>query len=154
MTKEIIVMIIGALPVIELRWAIPQALYWQMPIVKAFWLSVAGNIIIIAPVLFLLEPVSAKLRRFKLWSRFFDSLSERTRRKANLIQKYETLGLAIFVAVPLPGTGAWTGCLAASLFKIRFRYAFMAIAAGVLGSGLIVSALCELGKISIQAVIR
>ncbi len=154
MAKEIIVMLIGALPVLELRWAIPQALYWQMPIVKAFWLSVAGNIIIIAPVLFLLEPVSVKLRRFKFWSRFFDSFSERTRKKANLIQKYEALGLAIFVAVPLPGTGAWTGCLAASLFKIRFRYAFMAIAAGVLGAGLIVSALCELGKISIQAVIR
>jgi len=154
MVKEIIVMVIGAIPVLELRWAIPQALYWQMPIVKAFWLSVAGNIIIIAPVLLFLEPVSNKLRKFKLWSRFFDWFVERTRKKADVIQKYEALGLAIFVAIPLPGTGAWTGCLAASLFKIRFRYAFISIAAGVLGAGLIVSALCVLGKISIEAVIR
>ena len=154
MGKEIIVMIIGATPVLELRLAIPQALYWQMSIVKAFWLSVAGNIIIIAPVLLLLEPISNKLRRFKLWSRFFDWFAERTRKKADVIQKYEALGLAIFVAIPLPGTGAWTGCLAASLFKIRFRYAFMAIVAGVLAAGLIVSVLCVLGKISIEALIH
>jgi uncharacterized membrane protein len=152
--KEYMVMIIGALPVLELRWAIPQALWWKMPIMKAFWLSVLGNSIPVIPVLFLLEPVSSRLRKFKLWSRFFDWLTERTKKRADLIQKYEALGLALFVAVPFPGTGAWTGCLAATLFKIRFRYAFIAILAGVLGSGVIVLTLCLLGMISIEAVIR
>jgi uncharacterized membrane protein len=147
-------MVIGALPVLEVRWAIPQALIWKMPILKAFWLSVLGNIIPVAPLLFLLEPVSNKLRRFKLWSRFFDWFAERTKKKADLIQKYEALGLALFVAVPLPGTGAWSGCLAATLFKIRFRYAFIAIVAGVIGAALIVLALCLLGIISWQAVIK
>lgn len=148
------VVIIGAVPILELRWAIPQALYWNMPIFKALYLAVLGNSLIVAPVLFLLEPVSNYLRKFKLMKRFFDWFSERTRKKAEVIQKYEALGLAIFVAIPLPGTGAWTGCMAASLFKIKFRYAFFSIIAGVLGAGIIVSILCMLGKISIDAVIR
>lgn len=147
-------MAIGAFPVLELRWAIPQALFWKMSMAKAFWLAVIGNIIPVAPVLFLLEPVSNKLRRFKPWSRFFDWFSERTKKKAGLVQKYEALGLALFVAVPLPGTGAWAGCLAASLFKIKFRYAFIAIVAGVIGAGLIVATLLTLGIMSWKVIIQ
>ncbi|MFH1441581.1 MAG: small multi-drug export protein, partial [Candidatus Omnitrophota bacterium] len=70
------------------------------------------------------------------------------------VQKYEALGLAIFVAIPLPITGAWSGVVAASLFKIKFRYAFIAILAGVLSAGLIVSSLCQLGIISWKAVVH
>ena len=150
--KEYIVLFVGAFPITELRGAIPLALSFGMPLNKAFWLSVIGNSIPVAPVLFLLEPVSNRLRRFKIWSRFFDWLFERTKKKADTIQKYEALGLAIFVAIPLPMTGAWSGVVAASLFKIRFRYAFIAILAGVIGAGLIVSALCGLGIISWKAV--
>ena len=152
--KEYIVMLVGALPISELRGAIPLALSFDMPLGKAFWLSVIGNSIPVAPALFLLEPVSNRLRRFKIWSRFFDWLFERTKKKADTIQKYEALGLAIFVAIPLPMTGAWSGVVAASLFKIRFRYAFIAILAGVIGAGLIVSALCGLGIISWKAVVH
>ncbi len=150
--KEYIVMLVGALPISELRGAIPLALSFGMPMTKAFWLSVIGNSIPVAPALFLLEPVSNRLRRFKIWSRFFDWLFERTKKKADTVQKYEALGLAIFVAIPLPMTGAWSGVVAASLFKIRFRYAFIAIITGVIGAGLIVSALCALGIISWKAV--
>ena len=106
--KEFIVMIVGALPISELRGAIPLGLYYGMPISKAFWLSVLGNIIPIAPALFLLEPVSKRLRKFKIWAKFFDWLFERTKQKADTIQKYEALGLSIFVAIPLPMTGAWS----------------------------------------------
>jgi len=151
--KEAAVMIIGALPILELRWAIPQALFWKMSLPKAFLLSVLGNISFVAPALFLFEPVSNRLRKFKIWARFFDWLFERTKKNADSIQKYEALGLAIFVAIPLPMTGAWSGVVAASLFKIKFRYALIAIIAGVIGAGLIVSALCALGMISIKAVI-
>lgn len=143
--KEHIVMIVGALPISELRGAIPLALSFGMPLAKAFWLSVAGNCIIIAPALFLFEPVTDILRKFKIWSRFFDWVFESTRKNSDAIQKYEALGLAIFVAIPLPMTGAWSGVIAASLFKIRFRYAFLAIVAGVICAGFIVSALCALG---------
>ncbi len=150
--KEYIVMIVAALPIAELRGAIPLALSFGMPLSEAFWLSIIGNISFVAPALFLFEPVSNALRKFKLWSRFFDWVFERTKKNANAIQKYEALGLAIFVAIPLPMTGAWSGVIAASLFKIRFRYAFIAIAAGVILAGLIVSALCALGIMSWKAV--
>jgi len=152
--KECIVMLVGALPISELRGAIPLALSFGMPMTKAFWLSVIGNSIPVMPALFLLEPVCNRLRRFKIWSRFFDWLFERTKKKADTVQKYEALGLAIFVAIPLPMTGAWSGVVAASLFKIKFRYAFIAILAGVITAGLIVSALCALGIISWKAVIH
>lgn len=142
MTNELITVIVAALPVSELRGAIPLALLtFKIPLAKAFLLSVLGNLIPVIPLLLFLQPVSEKLRRLRLWSKFFDYLFERTRRKASLVEKYETLGLALFVAVPLPITGAWTGCIAASLFKIRFRYAFLAISIGVLIAAIIVSAL-------------
>ncbi|OGX41282.1 MAG: hypothetical protein A2984_02965 [Omnitrophica WOR_2 bacterium RIFCSPLOWO2_01_FULL_41_12] len=152
--KEYVVMIVGALPIAELRGAIPLGLSLGMPLAKAFWLSALGNIIPVAPALFLLDPVSNRLRRFKIWARFFDWLFERTKKKSDSIQKYEALGLAIFVAIPLPMTGAWSGVVAASLFKIKFRYAFIAIVAGVIGAGLIVSILCTLGIMGWKAAIH
>jgi uncharacterized membrane protein len=152
--KEYTVMIVAALPISELRGAIPLALSFNLSLAKAYWLSVLGNSIFIAPALFLFEPVSAALRKFKIWSRFFDWVFERTKKNAESVQKYEALGLAIFVAIPLPMTGAWSGVIAASLFKIRFRYAFMAIIAGVMAAGLIVSGLCALGILGWKAVIR
>ena len=150
--KDYVVMIVGALPISELRGAIPLALSWGMPMGKAFLLSVLGNISFIIPALFLFEPVSNRLRKFRIWARFFDWVFERTKKKGDVIQKYEALGLAIFVAIPLPMTGAWSGVIAASLFKIRFRYAFMAITAGVIGAGLIVTSLSALGIMSWKVV--
>ena len=150
--KEWVVMIVGALPISELRGAIPLGLFYGMSLNKAFWLSILGNVSFVAPALFFFEPVSQKLRRFKIWAKFFDWVFERTKKNSDAIQKYEVLGLAIFVAIPLPMTGAWSGVIAASLFKIRFRYAFPAIVAGVLIAGLIVSALCALGILSWNAV--
>ena len=150
--KDYIVMIVAALPVSELRGAIPLGLSLGMSIPKAFWLSVLGNSIIVAPALVLFKPVTHVLRRFKIWSRFFDWIFERTRRNSDAIQKYEALGLALFVAVPLPITGAWSGVIAASLFKIRFRYAFIAIISGIICAGIIVAFLCALGLLSWKAV--
>lgn len=143
--KEFVVMIVGALPISELRGAIPLGLSFGMPIPKAFLLSVLGNVSFVLPALLLFEPISNRLVKFKLWSHFFDWLFERTKKNAEVIQKYEALGLAIFVAIPLPMTGAWSGVVAASLFKVRFRYAFMAITIGVIAAGLVVATLCRLG---------
>lgn len=144
--REWTTMIIAMLPISELRGAIPVALAMGLSPLESYVLSVLGNLLPIIPVLFLLEPVSNRLRHFKLCKAFFDWLFERTKSKADLIQKYEALGLMLFVAVPLPMTGAWTGCIAASLFKIRFRYAFVAISLGVLEAGLIVLSVCMFGK--------
>ncbi len=150
--KDYIVVIVGALPISELRGAIPLGVSFGMPLAKAFWLAVLGNCLIVAPALVLFEPVTGGLRKFKIWSRFFDWVFERTKKNSDAVQKYEALGLLIFVAIPLPMTGAWSGVIAASLFKIRFRYAFMAILAGVFCAGLIVSSLCALGMLSWKAV--
>ena len=111
-----------------------------------------GERYFILPALFLFEPVSSYLRRFKLWSRFFEWLFERTKRKSEKVLRYETLGLLLLVAIPLPMTGAWTGVVAATLFKIKFRYAFLAIVSGVILAGIIVSFLCALGIVSWKAV--
>ncbi len=145
--NELITVIIAALPVSELRGAIPLALLTlKEPFLKVFFLSILGNLLPVIPLLLFLEPVSEKLRHFRLWQSFFDRLFERTKRKASLVEKYEALGLALFVAIPLPVTGAWTGCIAASLFKIKFRYAFLAICVGVVCAAVIVSVITLVGK--------
>ena len=145
MRNEALIILTAALPISELRGAIPLGLYLKEPLFKVISLSILGNMIPVIPILYLLLPISERLRRFKLWNRFFDWLFERTRKKSNLVEKYEALGLALFVAIPLPVTGAWTGCVAASLFKIRFRYAFISILLGVFIAAIIVTTLCLSG---------
>jgi len=120
---------------------------YKIPWIEAFILSFIGNIIPVAPALLLLEPVSNFLMRYTVFNKFFTWLFERTRKKSDIIEKYETLGLMIFVAIPLPLTGAWSGCVAAFLFGIRFWYAFIAISLGVFIAGVIVLSLVKLGWI-------
>ena len=80
------------------------------------------------------------LRRYRIFDIFFSWLFERTRHNhSESFEKYGTLALIIFVAIPLPATGAWSGCAAAFVFGIQFRHAFPAILAGVMIAGLIVS---------------
>lgn len=144
--EELITIIVAALPVSELRGAIPLAiLTLKVPLAKAAFLSILGNLLPVIPLLLFLKPVSERLRRFEIWRKFFDRLFARTRKKASLVEKYEAVGLVFFVALPLPITGAWTGCIAASLFKIRFRYAFLAISLGVCLAAVIVTAVTLVG---------
>ena len=96
----------------------------------------------VVPLLLFLDPVSSWLRRrAALADKFFEWLFARTRRRTEAgIQKYGIFfGLMIFVAIPLPVTGAWTGCAAAFLFGIKFRYSLPAVLAGVLIASIIVS---------------
>ncbi len=144
--KEAAVVVLGALPISELRGAIPLALAMGFSPLKAYILAFTGNILPVIPLLFLLQPVVDRFKHIKWVGKFFDWLFERTRKKASLIEKFEAIGLIFFVAIPLPITGAWTGCVAATLFKIRFRYAFPAILAGVVIAGFIVLALAIAGK--------
>jgi uncharacterized membrane protein len=137
-----VVVIIGMLPIFELRGAIPVAiLYFKMPWYEAYLWSVIGNMIPIIPIILLIGPVSNLLmRRSKLWNRFFTWVFERSRKRgADLVEKYEALGLGIFVAIPLPVTGAWTGSLLAFLMRIRARRAFPCIFCGVLTAGVVVT---------------
>lgn len=146
LNKEIAVVVLAAMPVAELRGAIPLGLAMGFSPLKTFLLALFGNILPVAPLLFLLQPIANKLRHIRLFGKFFDWLFERTRRKATLVEKFEAIGLILFVAIPLPVTGAWTGCVAATLFKIRFRYAFISICLGVLLAGVLVIGLSLAGK--------
>lgn len=144
--KELAVTALAAMPVSELRGAIPLALAMGFSPLKAYILAVIGNLLPVLPILFLLQPVADKLRHIRLFAKFFDWLFERTKKKARMVEKFEALGLILFVAIPLPITGAWTGCVAATLFKIRLRYAFLSIAIGVIIAGLIVLGLSLAGR--------
>ncbi|MHC1755626.1 MAG: COG2426 family protein [Methanosarcina sp.] len=141
------VMVIGALPISELRGAIPVAMgIYGMGPLEAYFLSVFGNLIPVVPLLLFLEPVSGYLRRYRIFDVFFTWLFSRTRRNhSENFEKYGLLALTIFVAVPLPVTGAWTGCAAAFVFGIKFKHSFPAIAAGVMIAGIIVTAVTMTG---------
>ncbi len=138
----LVVLLAAALPVSELRGAIPLAIgvYGYDPW-QAYLLAVLGNLLPVVPLLLFLGPVSDWLRRFTFWDKFFTWLFSRTRRK--YIREHESFSLtalALFVAVPLPVTGAWTGCAIAFLVGFRFWPAFAAISIGVLLAGVIVTA--------------
>ncbi|MFC1787125.1 COG2426 family protein [Halobacteriota archaeon] len=134
------VILVAAMPISELRGAIPVAMMYGFDPFTAYILSVIGNLIPVVPLLLWLEPVSNKLRRYKSWDKFFDWLFTRThRRHSDYFEKYGTIALSLFVAIPLPVTGAWTGCAAAFVFGIKFRHAFPAVLLGVLAAGVIVT---------------
>ena len=136
-----LVVIVSAMPVSELRGAIPIGIMLGLPPVKVFVLAIIGNLIPVLPLLYFLEPVSERLRKFPVFKKFFDWLFERTRKKSKIIEKYELLGLIILVAIPLPMTGAWTGCVAASMLKLQKKLSFFAVAAGVAIAAVIVTIL-------------
>ena len=155
-SPELTTLLISALPFIELRGALPLAVsYFHFSWPKAFVLSVAGNILAVLLVLFLVEKISDFLREHsRWWQRFFDWLFQRTRRKAKAtIDKYGQWGLYILVAIPLPMTGGWTGALAAFLFGLEKKRAALIISAGIVTAGLIVS-LLTLGGNNIVAGFR
>lgn len=139
---------IATLPVSELRGAIPVALARGLKWQEAYVLAVIGNFIPVIPILLLLERVSNWLmERYAIWNRFFTWLFNRTRRKGKIVERFEAVGLMFFVAIPLPVTGAWTGCVAAFIFKIPLRLAIPMILCGILIAGVVVT-LASLGVIT------
>lgn len=147
-SPRLMTFLIAILPISELRGAIPYALFeggleWQ----EAYLYAVLGNFLPVIPLLLFLESVSNWLRRYRIWDRFFEWFFARTRRKGKMIERFEALGLVLFVAIPLPVTGAWTGCAAAFLFKIPLKMAIPAVACGILIAGCVVT-LASMGVIS------
>ncbi|MEM2925495.1 MAG: small multi-drug export protein [Methanocellales archaeon] len=144
------VILIAMTPISELRGAIPVAIgIYKMNPLDAFLLSFLGNILPVAPLLLFLNPVEHWLRRYQFFDRFFNWLFERTKRRLSEdIAKYKALALCMFVALPLPATGAWTGCAAAFIFGLKFRYAFPAIVFGVFIAGILVT-LASMGVIAL-----
>jgi uncharacterized membrane protein len=146
--RELIVIIIAALPIFELRGAIPIAInLFQFPWYYAFLLAFVGNLLPVPFILLFLERIVKILSRINFFHRFFSWLFTRTQRRSAQIQKYERIGLLIFVAIPLPFTGAWTGAIAAAFIGMPFWRSFISITIGVVIAGVIVTCLSLLGWI-------
>ena len=131
---------ISMVPVIELRGAIPVGLGMGLPFYAVFLTALIGNLLPVPFLILFTRRVFEWLRRKSdLLERFVSRLERKAASKEALLKKYELLGLCILVAIPLPGTGAWTGSLVAAVFDIRLKHAFPVIALGVLIAGVIVS---------------
>jgi uncharacterized membrane protein len=132
------ILVLGATPFFEARYAIPLAILQGYAPPEAFVLGVLGNLLPVIPLLLLLDPVSRILSdRSEHFRRFFQWLFERTRRHSPHFERWGTLALFLFVAAPLPTTGAWSGCAAAFIFGIRFPPALLAIVTGTVVAALI-----------------
>ena len=134
--------LVSMLPVVELRGGIPFGVAAGLPVWAAFIAAVLGNLI---PVPFIIVYVRRVFqwmrRRMPRLNSLVDALERRAHLKGQRVTKYKYLGLAIFVAIPLPGTGAWTGSLAAAFLDMPLRKALPSVIAGVLTAGTVISIL-------------
>jgi len=134
------VVLVAMLPIIELRGALPIAIGLDLNWGVAIVLSIVGNMIPVPILMIFFGRVEKFLRRWKVFRVFFDRLFESTRRKGERkVQVWGEIGLILFVAVPFPVTGAWTGTLAAYLLKLNRKKAFLSIFVGVTIAGFIMT---------------
>jgi len=145
--KILVTFLISMVPIIELRGAIPVAvLLHELHPLLAFAVSVIGNLLPVPFIIIFIRKIFFWIRKHlpKLNS-FIDRLEEKGKSKKDKVLKYGFWGLFIFVAVPLPGTGAWTGALIAAMMDMRLKRAFPSILLGVLAAGIVVTLLSSFG---------
>ena len=143
------VFFISMIPLIELRGAIPYGVAAGLPVVTAFIVSIIGNIlpvpfviIFIRKIIEIMKKMSKNIRKFAEW------LERKAEKNKETVLRYEFWGLMLLVAIPLPGTGAWTGALVAAMLDMQLKRAFPSIAVGVVVAGIVVS-LATMGVIAI-----
>ena len=130
--KEAIVFIISMIPILELRGALLVAgPLLGVPVAKAIPLCIIGNIIPVPFILLLITPIFKWMKGTKLFKPMVDKLEAKAMSKSEKIEKYEFWGHVLFVGIPLPGTGAWTGSLIAALLGVKFKKAFPAVILGI-----------------------
>ena len=130
----------SALPVVELRGGLPLGVSLGLAPWQAFLCSYLGNIVVIPPLLWLLERLENYVARNRVTAPFYHIMLRKAVKKKDLFVRYGKYALFVFVAVPLPSTGAWTACVAARFFRIPARQAFVIISLGVLVAGFIMLA--------------
>ena len=144
--KCIFTMLVSMLPVIELRGGIPFGVALGLPYYLAFPAAVAGNLIPAPIIVVYIRRIFMLMRRHLPRLNFLvDRLEKKAHLKGKKVQKFQYLGLWLFVAIPLPGTGAWTGAMAAAFLDMRLKKAMPAITMGVLTAGGIMLALTHVG---------
>ncbi|MFR5262624.1 MAG: COG2426 family protein [Christensenellales bacterium] len=132
--------LMAMVPVIELRGAIPFGVAAGISVKQALVCAIIGNLIPIPFILLFLRRVFVWMRKISTgFENLVEKLELRAKRKKGIVDKYEIIGLIILVAIPLPGTGAWTGALVATVLDIRMRRALPAITIGVIIAGILVS---------------
>ena len=136
--KEILVFLISMLPILELRGSILAAGLLKMNFLSTFIISVLGNILPIPFILLFIKKIFILLKKTRL-KKIVEKLETKALSKSEQITKYGKWGLFLFVAIPLPGTGAWTGSLIAALLHMKFKHAIFSIFFGVIVAGLIMS---------------
>lgn len=141
LSGEAISFLVSMLPILELRGGLIVAKLMGVDFYKAFIICFMGNMLPIPFILLFIRKIFNLLKRNKKIAKIIDKIEARSVRKAEKVKKYRLWGLFILVAIPLPGTGAWTGALVADLFDIRIKHSFPTICAGVLVAGMIMSAL-------------
>lgn len=133
-SNELILFVISMVPILELRGGLLAAgpMWMNMDMWKAIPISIVGNLVPIPFILLLITKIFDWMKNTKKLKPIVEKLEKKAMSKSANIEKYEFWGLVVFVGIPLPGTGAWTGALIASLLGVRFRKAFPAIVLGVL----------------------
>lgn len=138
--KYLCVLGISMLPVLELRFAVPYGVAAGLPVLPVLLVSIIGNMIPVPFIILFIRKILVWMKgKSKLMRKIADKLEKKAISKKDVLVKYETFGLFILVAIPLPGTGAWTGALIASVFDLRMKNAIPAIFFGVITAGLIMT---------------
>lgn len=132
--------LISMVPVIELRGAIPYGVARGLTFWQAIPVAIVGNLVPVPFIIVFIRKIFAWLRTKSAWlNGLVTKLENRALSKTDTVKKYAFWGLFLFVAIPLPGTGAWTGALIAAMLEMRVKEAFPAIAFGVLTAGAIIT---------------
>lgn len=144
--KCIFTMLVSMIPIIELRGGLPFGVALGLPYYLAFPAAVVGNLIPTPFIIVYIRKIFQLMRRYiPRLNGMVDKLERKAHLKGEKVLKYQTIGLWLFVAIPLPGTGAWTGSLAAAFLDIRLKKAMPAVILGVLTAGCIMLTLTHVG---------
>lgn len=144
--KMLLTMLVSMIPVIELRGGLPFGVALGLPYYLAFPAAVVGNLIPAPFIIVYIRRVFELMRKYlPRLNGLVDKLEKKAHLKGKKVQKYQYIGLWLFVAIPLPGTGAWTGCLAAAFLGMRLKKAMPAVVLGVLTAGCIMLGLTHVG---------
>lgn len=135
--KNLIIFLISCMPILELRGGLIAATLLGLNPVTSFIICFIGNILPIPFILYFITPLFDRLKKTKHLSKLVNKLEQKANNKKESIEKSEFIGLLLFVGIPLPGTGAWTGTLIASMINMNKKKAFIAATLGVILAGII-----------------
>lgn len=138
-SKEAVVFLISMIPILELRGGLIVSKLLQVPITTAIPLCIIGNIIPIPFILLFIKQIFKWMKKIRIFRGLVERLEAKAMGKSDNIRKYEFWGLVLFVGIPLPGTGAWTGSLIAALLDVDFKKAVLAELLGIAIATIIMS---------------